>query len=327
MTEPTPELRALAAKLFAAARAERPAPALGRRLLLIDPSRDGSMAPRQTSPGRDGTASGPRRIAPSRLAFWLAAAALLAAGIGARFALEPRPPAIAISAERVTGTARGAERAPSRAVAEKEGYMAHRPARMEGATESPPAESPSRPHAIGSSSPSPRLEARPANETRAPATGRRPPAKAPQKAPRAAIRPLVGKEIVQAPAALAEAPVETRPAPAAQGAGAASSETSSLAAPRSLSLRDELQLLGQARARLRAGEARLALELLERHTRERDNGGLDAEATLLRIETYAALGRADEASALATRFVSENPDSALGDRARSFIRSMPARTP
>jgi hypothetical protein len=37
------------------------------------------------------------------------------------------------------------------------------------------------------------------------------------------------------------------------------------------------------------------------------------------METYAALGRHREASELAERFVRENPNSAFGDRARSFI--------
>jgi len=80
-------------------------------------------------------------------------------------------------------------------------------------------------------------------------------------------------------------------------------------------------LLKDARASLRSGHARRALDLLERHARERAGSSIEAEATLLRIEALSALGRTRDASQLATRFVRANPNSALGDRARSFIES------
>lgn len=75
----------------------------------------------------------------------------------------------------------------------------------------------------------------------------------------------------------------------------------------------------RARTALRSGNGAQALELLDRHARERSGTALEAEATLLRIETLAALGRRSEASELAARFVRESPNSALGDRAKSFI--------
>jgi hypothetical protein len=94
-------------------------------------------------------------------------------------------------------------------------------------------------------------------------------------------------------------------------------------APRPPSLRAELEWLENARAELRAGHAQRALDLLERPGSDRTETGLDAEATVLRIEALSALGRDPEASELAAHFVQDHPTSALGDRARSFIRSAP----
>jgi hypothetical protein len=92
-----------------------------------------------------------------------------------------------------------------------------------------------------------------------------------------------------------------------------------------MTLLAELDLLKRARTVLRSGDAAQALDLLTRHARERTGNGLEAEATLLRIEALAALGQHADASELATRFVHENPNSALGDRAKSFIRATPPR--
>jgi hypothetical protein len=90
-------------------------------------------------------------------------------------------------------------------------------------------------------------------------------------------------------------------------------------------LRAELELLAQARSALRAGDAARALELLDRHDRERSGGELVAEATLLRIEALSVRGEPRAASELAARFVRDNPHSALSDRAKTFIRAQPAR--
>ena len=89
----------------------------------------------------------------------------------------------------------------------------------------------------------------------------------------------------------------------------------------------ELELLKRARSALRSGAGAQALELLDQHERERAGNGLEAEATLLRIETLSALGRRDEASQLATSFVATHPNNTLGDRARSFIHQPPSGTP
>jgi hypothetical protein len=84
-------------------------------------------------------------------------------------------------------------------------------------------------------------------------------------------------------------------------------------------LAEQLRRLKQARTALRAGDGATALALLESYDAELHGTDLAAEATLLRLEALTAVGRKAEAAALARRFVAENPDSPMVDRARSFI--------
>lgn len=93
--------------------------------------------------------------------------------------------------------------------------------------------------------------------------------------------------------------------------------TAEPAAPRP-SLAQDLQALMSIRSALRAGEGAKALDLLDR--RARTGGELEAEATVLRIEALASLGRRQEASELARRFVQANPNSALADRAKGLVQ-------
>ncbi|HEY3252816.1 MAG TPA: hypothetical protein VGJ91_02675 [Polyangiaceae bacterium] len=85
------------------------------------------------------------------------------------------------------------------------------------------------------------------------------------------------------------------------------------------SLSDELSALKVASNALAAGDARAALAALDRYDRVLKGQKLRAEATLLRIEALERAGQAPAASALARRFVEQNPDSPLVDRARSFV--------
>ena len=75
------------------------------------------------------------------------------------------------------------------------------------------------------------------------------------------------------------------------------------------------------RAILRSGDSTTALELLDRRAREAAGNELDAEATLLRIEALASAGRQRESSDFAQRFVEQNPNSALAERAKAFIKA------
>jgi hypothetical protein len=84
------------------------------------------------------------------------------------------------------------------------------------------------------------------------------------------------------------------------------------------SLAQDLQELMRIRSTLRGGNGSAALELLDQ--RASAGGELEAEATLLRIEALASVGRRPEASELARRFVDANPNSALADRAKAFAK-------
>ena len=87
-----------------------------------------------------------------------------------------------------------------------------------------------------------------------------------------------------------------------------------------VTLSDELGALKVASAELNAGDASTALSALDRYEHTLKGTQLRAEATLLRIQALSKAGRAGPASALAERFVTQNPDSPLVDRARSFIQ-------
>jgi hypothetical protein len=271
--EPSAEVRELAAKLFAAGRAEQPGPALGRRLLLLEASHP---RPSVVSP-RAGVAS-----MRSRWVRGLAAAALLVSGAGLWLVLQHDAPELSISAERLPGR--------------------------------PPSSSPE-PSAVAA--PAPALP--PPEEAKPPLSESRPRVEA-------AKRVAPPRELPPRPREAPRPEVTSTDAPPALTPSAATS-----AAPppkaKAMTLLGELELLKRARSALRSGDGEQALELLDRHARERASNGLDAEATLLRIEALAAVGRHADASALAARFVRDNPNSALGDRAKSFIRAAAPKGP
>jgi hypothetical protein len=258
--EPSPEVRALAERLFEAARSERPGPALRRRLALIG-----------QTPALHGSQRVEARVESSRarmLAWrplWLAAAAVCAAGAALWLvSADPAAP-ISISADRVQRAQPAESELPE---------SMRRAAVVEVAPETR-ADSAERGRAEPSRAVLPRKSA--------------------DDAPRAASVP-------RAPGA---APKNLNP----------------------MTLLDELELLKGARAALRGGQGQQALDLLDRHARERPGSSLEAEATLLRIEAFSALGRKRDASELATRFVRDHPNSALGDRAKTFIRPSAQPTP
>jgi hypothetical protein len=284
---PTPELRALAAGLFAAARAERPGPALGRRLALIpEPSAQGGTAQAPTS----GRAPGKLRAVAWRLGLGFAAAALLA--FRSTHWLSPR--AIEISAEQPSNRSIPSELpAPLRELSEPQPSTPGRSAALE-----------------------------PEHGETAPRSAPDPPR--PWHAPTA--RSLGRKASATSTPNLPERSLTTAPSRTALGA-ASTTPPGPVALPRSepLSLRAELQLLESARSSLRAGDSQRALALLEQRAQARTGHALDAEATLLQIEALSATGKQGAASDLAVRFVRDNPNSALTDRAKSFVRTPAAR--
>lgn len=260
---PRPELRQLAETLFAAGRAERPEPALARRLALIASQRRALLEPDRRAPALANAAWRRRGLSMSVAALGMVAA------LGGLWLSAPGPRAIVISGERAVRAGRS-EREAGRAVA--------------GASSD---ENAPEPHAATVDAVPPPVDSAPR----------------PRKLPRNQQH----RPTAQPPAAPPVAPateVSDAPAPARS----------------SMSLSAELDLLKRARAALRSRVPEQALALLDQHAREHSGDGLSSEATVLRIEALAALGRHDEASALAVRFVRDDPSGAFADRARTFIR-------
>jgi hypothetical protein len=86
-------------------------------------------------------------------------------------------------------------------------------------------------------------------------------------------------------------------------------------------LADELAVLKQAESALAASDPRTALEALDRYDHVLKGKQMRAEATLLRLEALSRAGKRGAAASLAARFVAQNPESPLVDRARSFLVS------
>jgi hypothetical protein len=85
-----------------------------------------------------------------------------------------------------------------------------------------------------------------------------------------------------------------------------------------VTLADELASLQRARAALGLGDAKHALRELDHYDFVLNGRQLKAEASLLRIEALSRAGQVDVAAAQARRFVQQNPNHPLVDRARSF---------
>jgi hypothetical protein len=108
------------------------------------------------------------------------------------------------------------------------------------------------------------------------------------------------------------------PAPSSKPAPIFSAPAPAHSAPASLS--DELGALKRASTALNAGDTSTALSALDQYDHVLKGTKMRAEATLLRIETLSRAGQAGAASELAQRFVAQNPESPLVDRARSFVQ-------
>lgn len=115
--------------------------------------------------------------------------------------------------------------------------------------------------------------------------------------------------------ALTAAPV---PAPSVKTAPVFNAPAPAHSAQASLS--DELGALKRASASLNAGDTSGALSALDQYDHVLKGTKMRAEATLLRIETLSRAGQGGAASQLAQRFVAQNPESPLVDRARSFVQ-------
>ncbi|HXU01554.1 MAG TPA: hypothetical protein VN903_11210 [Polyangia bacterium] len=107
-----------------------------------------------------------------------------------------------------------------------------------------------------------------------------------------------------APASAPALPVETAAAPAPTTAGAM--------------LTEELSALDHARLALTGGDARRAIEELDRYDRRFPSGRLQLEAEVLRIDALAKVGRKDDARRHADAFLRRHPNSVLATRVRAL---------
>ena len=79
-------------------------------------------------------------------------------------------------------------------------------------------------------------------------------------------------------------------------------------------LRGEIELVDGARSAMAERSPRRALEILRRYESRYPRGNFDPEATAVKVEALMQLGRADEARALAVRFLAHHAGTLLGDR-------------
>jgi hypothetical protein len=309
----------LAAELFAAARAERPDRGLLERVEASAADGPGTTLERGAAVERF-RATAARNVArgPARPFRWLLAAVVFA-GVTVVVAsqLGHDEAQVTLSAEQPPAAGRRSDPLPS---------VAHLPSAPPGlelpGTGTSPAADPARPELV----PSPpramsETESAPGRAPREPPSRivtrgeARTPASTPGAPPPAASTP-------SAPAPATPAPAT--PAPATPAPTPTRDPSREAAEPSANTLATELAFVKQVRSALRGRDGGAALTLLDRYDTGAYGRALSVEATLLRVEALDALGRRAEASALARRFVAENPDSPLAERAQSFIVDGPA---
>lgn len=118
------------------------------------------------------------------------------------------------------------------------------------------------------------------------------------------------------------APVE--PAPEAETQNPA--EEPAVATPRAVMprkaadplLSEEIKLFDSARTAVRSGQPAQALTHLDEYAKRFPNGRFSLEASALRIEALAGLGKHARARALAQRFIARHPQSLLVERVRPY---------
>jgi len=118
------------------------------------------------------------------------------------------------------------------------------------------------------------------------------------------------------------APTNSAPRGAVAPSNSVSAVRPALKAP-AASLEQELEMLDRARQALLSGDTTTARARLAQYDQTATRRHLGAEAALLRIQVLAVSGRASEASALASEFVAQHPNSPLVDRAKSFVHTSP----
>lgn len=135
-------------------------------------------------------------------------------------------------------------------------------------------------------------------------------------------RATVGDAVpAQEPASIESLPLELEGEPSARRANDTSgqSRTAGVRGARML-LAAELAALDAARAKLNAGDARAALELLDAHQREFPKPRLSLEAEVLRIDALDRAGQVDAARRRAEAFVQNHPKGVLTGRVKRYLQ-------
>jgi hypothetical protein len=120
-------------------------------------------------------------------------------------------------------------------------------------------------------------------------------------------------------------PSATLPVPAATSAAPAPRPSAEPrpSAPRANGVSEERSLLDDARQRLAAGDADLALKRVAEHERRFPNGVLLEEREALAIQALVNAGRYDEARARAEAFRKRSPNSVFLPAIDTTLRSIP----
>lgn len=135
---------------------------------------------------------------------------------------------------------------------------------------------------------------------------------------RPAESPVVVLPSVKPVPVKAEAPAAAEPKPVSvselEVSRPASAEEQSPVKPRPVAsvapdLREEIKLLDQARAAVRAGEGSQALALLSKYARRYPRGQFRQEAQVLRVEALKQSGKQQAAVELGKKFVAAHPES------------------
>lgn len=139
------------------------------------------------------------------------------------------------------------------------------------------------------------------------------------EAPPANDRPSSPSSAQPSPAVSSSATADAPPAtpPASTGASAAPAPGSP--EERASRLREESELLNQARAALRGGDTAGTMRLLEDARRKFPGGALGQEREALAIEALAKSGARAEASARAAAFIEAHPNSPHAARLQVFV--------
>jgi len=131
--------------------------------------------------------------------------------------------------------------------------------------------------------------------------------------------PAATAEVERNDVAPTVAPTSAAPTGAAAPSGKRSRSADAPGERSKDSLPKELSLLDSARRELASGNPAFALRVLDEYESLFPNGRLDAEATVLRIESLARAGDRTHLAAAAKAFLAKHPNGPYATRVRSLI--------